>query len=59
MLNVKNRVLAVEPEASNYQFLIENINLNKLNNEVITRNIAIADNDEDKYFDLSDHSNIA
>ena len=58
VLNVKNRVLAVEPEASNYQFLIENINLNKLNNEVITRNIAIADNDEDKYFDLSDHSNL-
>ena len=58
VLNVKNKILAVEPEARNFQFLTENINLNNLNNEVLTKNVAIAEDEYDKFFDLSDHSNL-
>lgn len=58
VLKVKNKILAIEPETTNFKFLKENIKLNDLDNEVICKNLAIADEDTDKYFEMSDHSNL-
>ena len=58
VLKVKNKILSVEPEITNFFLLKENIKLNNLENEVICKNLAISDKDEDKYFEISNHSNL-
>ena len=58
VLNVKKKIMSIEPEFSNYLFLKENIKLNDLENEVICKNLAIAEKDGDKYFEISNHSNL-
>ena len=58
VLNVKNKILAIEPEITNFKFLKENIKLNNLENEVICKNLAIADENIDKYLQVSNHSNL-
>jgi len=58
VLKVKKKILAIEPEIENFNFLKENIKLNNLEKEVICKNIAIADENMDKYFEISNHSNL-
>ena len=58
VLKVKNKILSVEPESLNFSFLTENIKLNNLQNEVVCKNLALADVDDYKYFQLSSHSNL-
>lgn len=46
------RVIAIEPNPDSYSVLLKNINLNRLQNTVISEQVAIADHTGHTYFDL-------
>ena len=58
VLKVKNKILSIEPEFTNFSLLKENMKLNNLEDDVICKNLAISDKEEYKYIEISNHSNL-
>ena len=58
VLGVKEKILAIEPDITNFSFLKKNLELNRIENEVVYKNIAISNYDGFANLQLSGHSNL-